>query len=87
MSKQITSVASNLVTSLIDCAKINPSTTCHVMDCIKNLQTFYFGAVGPAMKHLEKFIMENMVKIDRLIFESFISIAIMLTYVTLIKML
>jgi hypothetical protein len=67
VSKQITSVASNLVTSLIDCAKINPGATYHVMDCIKNLQTFYFGAIGPAIKHLEKFIMENMVKILKLV--------------------
>ena len=61
VSRQITGSASNLVTSLIECAKVNPSASGPILGCIKNLQTYFFGAVGPAIKHLEKFVFENLV--------------------------
>jgi len=63
VSRQITAAASNLVTSLIDCAKANPNASGPILACIRNLQTYYFGAVGPAIKHLEKFVFENLVNI------------------------
>jgi hypothetical protein len=62
VSRHVTAVAANLVTSLIDCAKANPGVSDPVMSCLLGLQKNYFGAVGPAVKHLEKFVLDNLVK-------------------------
>jgi len=61
VSRHVTAVATNLVTSLIDCAKANPSVADLVMTCVQSLQKHYFGAVGPVVRNLEKFLLDNLV--------------------------
>jgi rRNA processing/ribosome biogenesis len=61
VSRHVTAAAANLVTSLIDCVKANPAAAGPAMGCILSLQKDYFGAVGPVIRPLEKFVLDNMV--------------------------